>query len=137
MTKIAQGLQRGNFAFNRNYARIKRRVNLSKNDLVDEQFWHHWAGDFIERSATLLPALHTFAVLLPEVSGQLLHAGVEEVGILQYFVVEIVFGSNLKRARFDAHVDVFGDECDDPFRLFLLQMQTHRDDFVVGFSRGK
>ena len=85
----------------------------------------------------MLPAFHTLAVLLPEVSGQLLHAGVEEVGILQYFVVEIVFGSDLKCARFDAHVDVFGDQRDDPFRLFFLQMQTHRDDFVVGFSCGK
>ena len=137
MAKIAQRLQRRDFAFNRNYAGIKRRVHLSENDFVDQQFWHHRAADFVERCAALLPALHALAVLLPEVSGQLLHAGVEEVGILKHLVVEIVLGIDVERARLDAHIDVLRHQRDVPFGLFFLQMQADRDDLVVGFSGGK
>ena len=107
MAKIAQCLQRRAFSLDRNDARIKRRVHLGVNQLIDQQFWHDGPGDFVERRATLLPALHAFAVLLPKVSGQLLHACVEQVGIFKHFVVEIVLGIHIQRARLDAHVDVF------------------------------
>ena len=72
---------------------------------------------------------------LPEIGRQLHAAGVEQVGILQHLVVEVILCIEAQRAGLDAHVDVFGDEDHRAFGLQLLQMHDHGDDLVVGLAR--
>ncbi len=68
---------------------------------------------------------------------QLAHAGVEQVGVLQHLVVEVVLGVEAQRARLDAHVDVFGHQDDLALRLLCLQVHHHADDLVVGLRGGQ
>ena len=71
------------------------------------------------------------AVLVPEVVGQGAGAGIEDVGILQHLVVEIVLGQQVERAGLDAHVDVLRHQDDRALWKFLLQVDDDRQDLVV------
>ena len=77
---------------------------------------------------------HVLAILLPEVRMQLQHAGVQQVGIFQHFVVEIVLCRQAQSTRLDAHVDVFADQSDFTFGMQSVQMADHAQDGVVGFA---
>jgi hypothetical protein len=57
--------------------------------------------------AFLFPGLHVLAVRVPEIRREFAHSGVEEIGVLQYLVVEIVLRGEAERAGLDPHVDVF------------------------------
>ena len=70
---------------------------------------------------------------VPEIRRQLAHAGVQQVGIFENFVVEVVFGREPERARLDAHVDVFADQDHLALGVQLLQMMHDAEDLVVGF----
>ena len=135
VAEVAQRLQCRALAFDGDHPRVERRINLRVDEFVDQQFRHDGASDLVEGGAALLPALHTLAVLLPEVGGQFGHAGVEEVAVLQHLVVEVVLGVNVQRAGLDAHVDVFRHQHDVALGQLLLQMQADRDDLVVGLAR--
>ena len=89
------------------------------------------------RVPALLPRLHVLAVLVPEIRGQLLHAGVEEIGVLEHLVVEIILGRQAQRARLDAHVDVFGHQHDRAVRVGFVQKFNDADDLVVGLAAGE
>jgi hypothetical protein len=85
----------------------------------------------------LLPGLHVLAVRVPEVARQRAHAGVEQVGVLEHLVVEVVLRRQAQRTRLDAHVDVFGHQHDFALRFFLLQIAHHGENLVVGLAGGE
>ena len=70
-------------------------------------------------------------MLVPEVVGQGAGAGIEDVGILEHLVVEVVLGEQVEGTRLDAHVDVFRHQDDRALREFFLQVDNHREDLVV------
>jgi len=86
--------------------------------------------------AALLPRFHPLAVLLPEVRRQLAHAAVQQLGVLEHLVVEVVLGGKADRVRLDAHVDVFRHQHDFALRILLLEVHRDAEDHVVGLLRG-
>ena len=76
-------------------------------------------------------------MLVPEIRRQFAHAGVEQVGVLEHLVVEIILGGQAQRARLDAHVDVLGDQDHLALGVGFLQVLDHADDLVVGLAGGK
>jgi hypothetical protein len=73
-------------------------------------------------------------VLVPEVVRQLDDARVQQVGIFQHVVVEVVLGRQAQRARLDAHVDVFRHQHDGAAFLLRFQRTHHGQDLVVGLA---
>ena len=80
------------------------------------------------------PAFKAAALIGPEVFGQRKRAAVEQVAILQGFVVFIVFGGQTDGARLDAHVDVFGDKNDRAARVLLREGGDNFQNLVVGLA---
>ena len=76
-------------------------------------------------------------MLVPEVGGQLAHAGVEQVGVLQHLVIEVVLGRQSQCARLDAHVDVLADQDHLALVVPLLEVLDHAYDLVVGLAGGQ
>ena len=74
---------------------------------------------------------------LPEFLGQRTRAGVQEIGVFQHLVVEIIFGGESERTRLDAHVDIFGHQNDLALGLLLLQVLNHADDLIVSLAAGQ
>ncbi len=99
------------------------------------QLGHQGAAHPVVGMALLLPRLHVLAVRVPEVRRQAPHAGVEEVGVLEHLVVEVILRRQPERARLDAHVDVFRHQHHLALRLLLLQEAHDRQDLVVVLAR--
>ena len=76
-------------------------------------------------------------MLVPEVGRQFEDAGVEQVGVFQYLVVEVVLRLQPERPRLDAHVDVFRHQNDFALRVQALQVNHHGEDLVVGLGSGQ
>ena len=106
-------------------------VAFQPDEFVDQHLRAKRPVDLVVGLAVLLPRLHALAVLVPEIGGQGAGAGVEDVGILEYLVVEVILGQQVERARLDAHVDVFGHQNDRAPGEFLLQVDDDRQDLVV------
>ena len=68
---------------------------------------------------------------IPKIRGQFAEARVEEIGILQHLVVEVILGGETQRMGLDPHVDVFRDEDDAPPRMRPRELHDDRDDVVV------
>jgi hypothetical protein len=69
---------------------------------------------------------------VPEICGQFLDTGVEEVGVLDRLVAVIVFGMHAEDRGLDAQVDVLRHQRDTGIRMFFLQRERLREDRVVG-----
>jgi len=52
-----------------------------KHELVHQKTFTQRAGDAVIHTPCILPGLHGFAMLFPEICWQLLHAAVEQVGV--------------------------------------------------------
>ena len=91
---------------------VERLVAFLIDELVDQQARAQRAVHAVVGVARLLPGFHVLAVLVPEIARQLAHAGVEQVGVFEHLVVEIILGGEAQRARLDAHVDVLGHQDD-------------------------
>ena len=72
---------------------------------------------------------------IPEIVGQGQYAGIKQVAVFQYLVVEIILGFESQRARFNAHVDVLADQDHRAIRLLFLQPDDHAENCVVGFAQ--
>ncbi len=114
--------------------RIERALGLLENELVDHHARAQRAVQPVVGVPGLLPRLHAFAVLVPEIRRQFARAGVQKIGVFEHLVVEIVLGREPQRTRLDAHVDVFADEDDLALGMRLLQVFHHADDLVVGLA---
>ena len=73
-------------------------------------------------------------MLDPEIVRQLHDAGVQQVGVFQHMVVEIVFRRQTERTRLDPHVDVFRHQYHGPAGLLHFQCAHYAEDLVVGFA---
>jgi hypothetical protein len=62
------------------------------------------------------------------------HTAVQQIGIFQHLVVEVILGRNFQRTRLDAHVDVFRHQDDLPVRLLLLEERHHAENLVVDLA---
>ena len=87
--------------------------------------------------AFALPRLHALTVLVPEVGRQFEDAGIEQVGVFQHLVVEVVLRLQPECSRLDAHVDVFRHQNDFALRVQALQVNHHGEDLVVGLGGGQ
>src|SRR5207302_9283983 len=65
------------------------------------------------------------------------YAAIEEIGVLENLVVEVILGRDPDRMRLDAHVDILGYEDDAALRVQPLQVYHDRDDLVVGLAAGE
>ena len=117
--------------------RVERAVGFLIDELVDQEAGHQRPVHAVEGAPGLLPRFHLLAVRVPEVGRQLAHAGVEQVGVLQHLVVEVVLGRQRQRTRLDAHVDVLGHQDHLAARVGFLQMADHGEDLVVGLAAGQ
>ncbi|TXT23036.1 MAG: Dehydrogenase [Gallionellaceae bacterium] len=104
------------------------------NELVHQQVAALRPFDVVKSVAALLPGFHVGAVFIPEILRQRQHTAIQQVGVFQHLVVEIVLRGQPERARLDAHVDVFADQDHRALRLLLLQEQHHAEDGVVGLA---
>ncbi len=107
---------------------------LLVEELVDEERGDERSRDPVVRVPTLLPRLHALAVPVPEIRRQLAHPAVEEIGVLQHLVVEIVFRGDAERTRLDPHVDVFRHQDHAALGVQMLQVHHDREDLVVGLA---
>ena len=69
---------------------------------------------------------------VPEVLGQLAHAGVKQAEIIQRAVVFVILRRDAGDRALDAQVDVLGHEHHGRFGLGLFQREDGVDDVVVG-----
>jgi hypothetical protein len=135
MAVVDQGFEFRRLAGADFYPRLQGLRTFLPDELIDQQVGAEGALDAVVGAAVLLPGFQAFAVGIPEIGWQFHAAGVEEVGILQHLVVEIVLCVEAQRAGLDAHVDILGDEDHRALRLLFVQMQRHGDDLVVGARR--
>ena len=110
---------------------VERFFPFQKNEFIDDKAVAQWPLYPVVGTALLLPRFHVPAVLIPEIGRQLPHAGEQKIGVLQDFVVEIVFRRKTKCTRLDAHVDVLADQDHLPFGMSFLQVLYHTDDLIV------
>ena len=82
----------------------------------------------------LLPRFDAFAVAIPEIGRKLAHARVEEIGVLEHLVVEIILGGEAQRVGLDPHVDVLRDQNDVAPRMRAGELHHNGDDVVVGLA---
>ena len=68
---------------------------------------------------------HVLAVGFPKVGRKYLDTGVEQIGIFQHLVIEVVLRIHTQCAGFDTHVDILADK--DNFTVKLLFVQEHHD----------
>ena len=135
MRVVAQRLEHRGLAGDLLDLRVQRcAVALVIDELVDEEARHQRSRQPVPGVAALLPALDALAVTVPEVGGQLSRARVEEVGVLEDVVVEIVLGEEADGTRLEAHVDVLRHQHHGPRRMRVLQCADHAEDLVVGFA---
>ncbi len=73
-------------------------------------------------------------MLVPEIVRQLHDARVQQIGIFQHMIVEVLFGRQAHRTRLDAHVDVFRDQHDGAPRILQFQRTHYTEDLVIGFA---
>ena len=131
VTVIAQGTQDGGLAVDLYHLTIKRRFTVFRfgvNKLVNQHRRHHRTSDSVigcaEPVTIFLPRLHALAVLDPEIIRQLQDATIEQVSVFKHMVVEVLFGRQAERTRFDPHVDVFRHQ---HHRTPLLRLQRAHD----------
>ena len=93
---------------------------LLVQELVVVPLAHHRALHAIERARVLLPRVDVLAVALPEVGRQLLHAGVQQVGVFDRLVAVVVLGVHADDRGLDAQVDVLRHQRDARVREFLF-----------------
>ena len=67
----------------------------------------------------------------------MLDARIQQVGIFQHVVVEVIFRGQANGTRLEAHVDVLGDQHHRTFRILLVQRAHHAQDLVVGLAFGQ
>ena len=70
-------------------------------------------------------------MLVPEVRRQLARARIEELGVLEHLVVEIILGGHAERARLDPHVDVLRHQDHIALGMVLCEVHDDGDDLVV------
>ena len=114
MAVIAQGAQDGGLSIDLYHLTIKRCFTVFRfgvNKLVNQHGRHHRTSDSViggaEPVTIFLPRLHALAVLDPEIVGQLQNPTIEQVSVFKHMVIEVFFGRQAERTRFDPHVDVF------------------------------
>src|SRR5690606_12105558 len=76
---------------------------------------------------------HGFAVVIPEICWEFSHATVEQIGVLKYLVIEIVFSRYSDGAGLDSDIDVLADQDDRSFRILFLKIPDYSKDLVVCF----
>ena len=116
---VAQGLQHGGLAIQFAHLGIQRSLAVFAfkiDKLVNEQIGHYRAGNTVKGTTLLLPAFYPFTVLAPEVRWQSQPAGIEQVGVFQHMVIEVIFGGQTQGTRLDAHIDVFRHQHNAPVR---------------------
>ena len=95
---------------------------------------HQRARQTIVRMPALLPRFDAFAVPIPEIGGKLAHTGIEEVGVLEHLVVEIILGGEAQRVGLDPHVDILRDENDAAPGMGARKLHHDGDNVVVGLA---
>ena len=136
MRVVLQRLQHRGPAVDFLHQRVERRFarRFLVDELVHEQRRHQRTGDPVVRVPAVLPRLHRLAVPFPEVAGELLHSGIEKLGVLEHLVVVVVLGRDPQRPRLDPHVDVLAHQDHVALRVQMLQMHDDREDLVVGLA---
>jgi hypothetical protein len=104
------------------------------DEFIDQQVGTERTLDAVIGAAVLLPGFEALAVGIPEIRRQFEGAGVEEVGILEHLVVEVVLCFEAQRAGLDAHVDVLGDQDHRALGMLLAEEHDDADDLVVGLG---
>ena len=82
--------------------------------------------DFIVGLAFLLPTFDLFAMGFPEVFGELARTAEQQVEVVDYPIIGIVFGFDAEDGRLDAQVNVFRYEDD----LVIFDLVLERDDRI-------
>src|SRR5688572_4664804 len=135
---VAQRLEHGDATLRLLDQRIERLVpGLVEHELVHVQLRDQRPAHAVVRVPVLLPRLDVAPVRVPEILRQRAHAGVEEVGVLEHLVVEVILGVEPQRPRLDAHVDVLRHQHHFALRLALLEGAHDGKDLVVGLARGE
>ena len=135
--EVTDGFKHGGLAGDLAHHGMQRLFAVLVDEFVDQKLWAKRSADKVEGATVLFPGLHVLAVQIPEIVRQRANAGVQEVGVFEDLVVEIVLGGESERMRLDAHVDVLGHQDDLALRDFLLQVHHHADDLVVGLAYGQ
>ncbi len=71
---------------------------------------------------------------VPEIGRQLARAAVEQIGVLEHLVIEIILGGEPQRARLDPHIDILADQNHLALGMGFLQMFDYADDLVIGLA---
>ncbi len=88
---VLQRLQHRGLAFHLGHSRLQRLGAFLPQHLVDVEILAVRAFDLVVAAALFLPGFHVLAVALPEALVDFPGAGVQQVGVFQHLVVEIVF----------------------------------------------
>ena len=88
----------------------------------------------VERPGMFLPRRHVVAVPLPEVRRQRLDAAVQEIGVLDGLVAEVVLGMHADDRGLDPQVDVLRDERDPGVRPLQLERERLAENRIVRAS---
>ena len=76
-------------------------------------------------------------MFVPKAGRQFAEAAIEQIGVFEHLVVEIILRFEAQRTRLDAHVDVLGDQDDGAFGVQALLVDDHGEDLVVGLGGGQ
>ena len=107
---------------------------LIENEFIEQEVTAQWAGDAITGLGVFFPGLHPGAMGVPEVGRQIARTGIEQVGVFQHLVVEVVFCEQAQCPRLDPHIDVFGHQNDRATGVFELQEEDDAQNLVVVFG---
>jgi hypothetical protein len=107
---------------------------LLVDEFVEQQLFAQRPADAVVGAAFALPRFDVPAVVVPEVRRQLARAGIEQVGVLEHLVVEIILHRQAQGPGLDAHVDVLGHQDHLAPGIALLQVDHHADDVIVGLA---
>ena len=137
---VAVILDRNHFrrlALDREHLGVERIGAFLEDEFVGQQARHQRALDAVVGDAVGLPGFHALAVAVPEIGWQFAQAGVEQVGVFQDLVVEVVLGGQAQRTRLDAHVDVLGHQNDLPLGVVARKKEHHAENLVVDLAGGQ
>ena len=137
LREVLDRLQDGGLAGDFLDLRVKRTLGLLEYEFVDHHARAQRAVQAVVGVPGLLPRFHALAVLVPEIGRQFARPGVEQIGVFEHLVVEIILGREPQGTRLDAHVDVLADEDDLALGVRFLQEFNDADDLVVRFAAGE
>ena len=134
MAIVDQGFEREAGAAGIGDAGLQRLLAVLIDELIDQHLAGCRPGQAVVGAAFLLPRLHALGVAFPKCLVQFAGAGIEQIGILEHLVVEVVLRLEAQRAGLDAHVDVLRHQDHLALRRSFGQVQDDAEDLVVAAS---